>query len=115
MTAREVDELSVLLGEIKARLTVIEEQQREERQSAQQHRTGISLTIQAQATATAALTAKVEKLSDQVGEMKPLTEEFRTSRDQAKGAAKVVLAFRALILFVAAIVGAILTWLGFRH
>lgn len=115
MTAREVDDLSVLLGEIKARLGIIEEQQREERQSAERHRTGISLTIAAQARATNDLSAKVDKVSDQVAEMRPLTDEFRSSRDQARGAAKVVLGFRALILFVAAIVCAMLAWLGFKH
>lgn len=115
MTTGEVDELSLLLGEIKARLGVIEEQQRDERLAAQQHRSDLRIIIASQSTATQTLSGKVETLSDEVREMKKLTDDYQENRAQARGAAKVVLFFRALILFMTAVVGGIVTWLAARH
>lgn len=111
-----IDELSVLLGRIDARLTTIEDQQREERQSAIQHRANLTLVISAQSTATQALTARVDNLVEDVKEVKILSNDYRENRDQAKGAAKAVLFFRMVVVGLATAVGAIITWIiSFGH
>lgn len=115
MTARDIDDLSVLLGEIKARLKTIEDQQQEERRASERHRTDLRIIIASQSTATQGLGAEVKALTAEVAAMKVLTDDYRTNRDQARGAAKVVLFFRALVITLAAAVGAIATYLGITH
>lgn len=115
MTAREIDELSVLLGEIQARLGAIERTQQEERTSAAQHRSDLRIVIASQSTATMDLAVKVQNFSDDLREVKVLTDDYRENRAQARGANKVVMLFRALVLFIAAIVGGIVAWLGVKH
>lgn len=105
------DELAGLLGEIKARLVNIEEQQREERISAGQHRANLTLVIAAQSTATQALTARVDNLADDFEEVRVLALDYRDNREQAKGAARALMFFRVLIIGCVTAVGGIITWI----
>ncbi len=115
MTAHEIDDLSSLLGEIKARLSAIERKQDTESDRTREHREALLVTITAQATATAALDSKVMRLEDRFLKVEALSDDYRQNRDRADGAAKVVLFFRGLIIFVATVVGGIITWLIGRH
>lgn len=115
MTAHEIDELSSTLGEIKARLKIIENNQLEERQSSQQHRSDLRIVISSQSAATITLSSKVDGLVDRISEMKPLTDDYRETRAQARGGAKAVLVFRGIVVFIAAAIGAIAAYIGISH
>lgn len=105
------DELAGLLGEIKARLGNIEDQQKEERLSASQHRQDLRIIIASQSAATLALTARVDNLAEDFKEVRELALDYRDAREQAKGAAKAVFFFRSVVVGLAATVAAIITWI----
>jgi hypothetical protein len=106
-----VDELSILLGEIKARLTTIERRQEEESINANQHRSDLRIVIASQSTSMLAMKAQVDELAKDFIEVKLLTDDYRETRAQARGAAKVVLFFRMITVALAAAVGGIITWM----
>lgn len=107
-----VDELSIMLGRIEAKLESIEELQKEERASAERHRSSLTLVIAAQSTATQALTARVNNLAEDFNEVRSLAFDYRDNREQAKGAAKALTFFRILIVGCATAIGGIITWLA---
>ncbi len=111
----EIDDLSSLLGEIRARLTAIERNQENEIDQTRKHREALLVTITAQAQATSTLDAKVSMLEARFIKVELLTDAFRTFRDEESGKAKLVLFFRGLILFLVTTVGGIITWLVGRH
>ncbi len=90
MAVREVDEFSSILGEIKARLSVIEKQQIEERTKSDQHRSDLRIVIAAQSTSMQDLANKVTSFNDRIVLTEGLTSDYREQRDIARGAAKMI-------------------------
>ncbi len=103
---------SMLLGEIKARLATIEQQQVSERITNDQYRSDMRLVIQAQSLTIQDLSGKIVALQNKIPPLEVLADDYREHRDIAKGAATAVLFFKSAIIFLAALAGAVATYFG---
>jgi len=101
-----MNEFSRMLGAIEARLSHIEDEQKEERISWQQHRSDLRIIIASQATATIGLSSKLDGVSTQMVEMKVLTDDYKENRAQGRGIVKVIRFAWVLVAAAAASLGA---------
>jgi hypothetical protein len=97
---RDLDNLSRVIGRIEEQIkTLFKRIDALEENSTREHRV-VHDIVEATSDAVRTLTAKVD-------EMKPLTDDYREKRAEARGAAKLAYTLYAL---VGGIVGSVITW-----
>lgn len=87
MTA-ELDPLSVAIGEIKAKLDLVLKTQGEDREAAASYRTEVRGELRGIHTDVSKLKAHANSNADELAEMRPHVEDWRTTKAQWEGASK---------------------------
>ncbi len=104
------------LGVIEAKVEGLRAEFNRERDGAQSHRQSLRETITALAQAVRDLTGQLTALNGDLAEIKPLVNDYRENRDQARGAAKLGRWLYGAFIAVAAVAGVIVNevwkWLG---
>lgn len=102
--AGDLDELSEAIGGLKADMRTLTRMVHENQEaSTREHRTVHDIVV--------ATSEAVRNLAKTVSEMKPLTDDYREKRAEARGAAKLARMMYAGALGVGSAVGAAGTWL----
>lgn len=97
----EIDHLSRMIGRIEEQIKTLFIQLRElEENSTREHRTVHDIVV--------AASEAVRNLANKVDEMKPLTDDYRERRAEARGAAKLAYTLYAV---VGGMIGSAATWL----
>lgn len=100
----ELDSLSKAIGGLEAEMRILTRTVHDNHEaSTREHRTVHDIVV--------ATSEAVRNLTKIVGEMKPLTDDYREKRAEARGAAKLAKVLYAAALAIGSAVGSGVTWL----
>lgn len=105
VNADRTDDFARTLGAIERELQIFTKEFQRERDGAADHRKALRETI-------TALSEAVRALTKEVADMKPLVQEYREARDQAKGAAKFGKLLWAGAIGCGAAIASIVQWIA---
>lgn len=101
-----------VLGGIQSRLDSLERNFIDERAGANQHRSDLRVIIAALTQSNMDLASKYASINDRLDKLEPYVDKWRERISEERGAGKVVMLFRTLVIALAGAVSAIVTYLG---
>ncbi len=109
---REIDDLSLTVGELKARINLLEQQQTQYQSKIDGYRSDWVQYVTSQSVSMQTLSDKVSNTSNRVDSVEKLAHEYREERDKRRGRGEAVKWLKVWCTILGGILSGVATWFG---
>ncbi len=109
---REIDDLSLIVGELKARIKVLEQQQAQYQTKIDAYRSDWIQYITTQSVSMQTLSDKVTNADNRIIPVEKLAHEYREDRDKKRGRGEAVKWLKSALYVIGGVLSGLAAWFG---